>query len=178
MRLPVTSLVASLFAVLVLAAPATADHDPVRFWSVSKLEHGTGAVPVRSGAQVGGKLQQSVDVGRVVFNLPLPEPYWTFLPRDRAFGSVFSNASGAQYSVLSQAPPPNPFRIGSPNGTVTHLDESLDTTFDGDGKLTADFHGRGEFGQDVAIDAHDRIVAGGYTANGGDTEFALLRAAP
>jgi serralysin len=59
-----------------------------------------------------------------------------------------------------------------------HADGTLDTSFDGDGKLTADFHGRGEFGQGVAIDAHDRIVAGGYTANGADTEFALLRAGP
>jgi Domain of unknown function (DUF5122) beta-propeller len=47
---------------------------------------------------------------------------------------------------------------------------ALDTT------LTADFHGRGEFGQDVALDASGRIVAAGYTADGGDTEFALLRA--
>ena len=95
----------------------------MRFWSVSKVEHGTGEVPVQSGAQVGGKLQQSVDVGRVVFNLPLHAPYWYFLPRDRAFGSLFSNASGAQYSVMATAPAPNPMRIGTPNGTVTHLDE-------------------------------------------------------
>jgi uncharacterized delta-60 repeat protein len=54
----------------------------------------------------------------------------------------------------------------------------LDTSFDGDGILAADFHGRGEFGQDVAIDAAGRIVAAGYTANGPDTEFALLRANP
>ena len=44
--------------------------------------------------------------------------------------------------------------------------------------LTADFHGRGEFGQDVALDAAGRIVAAGYTANGADTEFALMRANP
>lgn len=44
--------------------------------------------------------------------------------------------------------------------------------------VTADFHGRGEFGQDVAIDAQGRIVAAGYTANGGDTEFALMRVFP
>ena len=38
------------------------------------------------------------------------------------------------------------------------------------------FHGRGEFGQDLAFDAAGRIVAAGYTANGSDTEFALMRA--
>ena len=53
-----------------------------------------------------------------------------------------------------------------------------DASFDGDGILTADFHGRGEYGQDVALDAQGRIVAAGYTANGPDTEFALLRAIP
>ena len=53
-----------------------------------------------------------------------------------------------------------------------------DTTFDGDGILTADFHGRGEFGEDVALDAEGRIVAAGYTADGADTEFALMRANP
>ena len=32
-------------------------------------------------------------------------------------------------------------------------DGTLDTSFDGDGILTADFHGRGDFGQDVALDS-------------------------
>jgi uncharacterized delta-60 repeat protein len=57
-------------------------------------------------------------------------------------------------------------------------DGTLDTSFDGNGMLTVDFHGRGEFGQDVALDADGRIVAAGYTANGSDTEFALMRANP
>jgi len=57
-------------------------------------------------------------------------------------------------------------------------DGTLDPTFDGDGILTADFHGRGEFGQDLALDAAGRIVAAGYTANGADTQFALMRANP
>ena len=59
-----------------------------------------------------------------------------------------------------------------------NADGTLDTGFDGDGILTADFHGRGEFGQDLALDAAGRIVAAGYTANGADTEFALLRTNP
>ena len=70
-----------------------------------------------------GKLQESVDLGRVVFNLPLHAPYWYFLPRDRAFGSLFSSADGRQYSVLAQAPPPNPLRAGAAKGAITHLDE-------------------------------------------------------
>jgi uncharacterized delta-60 repeat protein len=59
----------------------------------------------------------------VVFNLPLPNPYWSLLPRDRAFGALFSRADGAQYSVLAQAPTPNPLHVGAVKGTVTHLDE-------------------------------------------------------
>ena len=57
-------------------------------------------------------------------------------------------------------------------------DGTPDASFDGDGIVTADFHGRGEFGQDVALDSGGRIVAAGYAANGADTDFALLRANP
>jgi uncharacterized delta-60 repeat protein len=124
MRLPVRLVAVSLGAVLLFAAPAVAaDHAPVRFWSVSKVEQGVGEVPVQSGAQVGGKLQQYARLGRSVFNLPLPAPYWYFLPRDSAFGSVFSDETGKQYSVLAQAPVPNPMRIGTPKGGIAHLDE-------------------------------------------------------
>jgi hypothetical protein len=57
-------------------------------------------------------------------------------------------------------------------------DATPDTSFGGGGIITADFHGRGEFGQDLALDAASRIVAAGYTANGAETEFALLRTNP
>jgi uncharacterized delta-60 repeat protein len=57
-------------------------------------------------------------------------------------------------------------------------DGTLDTTFDGDGFLTSDFHGLGDFGHDVAIDSQGRIVAAGSTANGSDDEFALMRVNP
>ena len=57
-------------------------------------------------------------------------------------------------------------------------DGTLDTTFATNGIITADFHGRGEFGEDVAVDSQGRIVAAGYTANGADIEFALMRANP
>jgi uncharacterized delta-60 repeat protein len=57
-------------------------------------------------------------------------------------------------------------------------DGTPDTSFDGDGTLTADFHGRGDLGQDVALDAQGRIVAAGYTADGSGTEFALMRVNP
>ena len=76
MRVPLRSVAVSLGALLLLAAPAAAapDHDPVRLWSVSKVEQGAGEVPVQSGAQVGDRLFKTVRLGRVVFNLPLPSP--------------------------------------------------------------------------------------------------------
>ncbi|HSD03595.1 MAG TPA: Calx-beta domain-containing protein, partial [Gaiellales bacterium] len=57
-------------------------------------------------------------------------------------------------------------------------DGTLDPGFASNGILTADFHGAGDFGQDVALDGAGGIVAAGYTADGPDTEFALLRANP
>jgi uncharacterized delta-60 repeat protein len=57
-------------------------------------------------------------------------------------------------------------------------DGTLDTGFGAGGIITADFHGKGEFGQDVALQPDGKIVAAGYTANGFDTEFALIRINP
>lgn len=126
-HLPTVIGLAAVAALLALAAPVAAAPnsagDPVRFWSVTRIDRGAGEAPVGNGAQVGGKLQEMADVGPVAFNLPLVAPYWNFLPRDRAFGSVFSSSDGAQYSVLAQAPSPNPLRLGAPIGAVTRLDE-------------------------------------------------------
>ena len=63
---------------LVVAAPAAAatDQSPVRLWSVSKVAQGTGEASVRQGTQVGGTLRETVEIGRLVFNLPLHAPYW------------------------------------------------------------------------------------------------------
>lgn len=44
--------------------------------------------------------------------------------------------------------------------------------------VTADFHGKGEFGQDIAAQADGKLIAAGFTANGFDTEFALIRVNP
>jgi hypothetical protein len=57
-------------------------------------------------------------------------------------------------------------------------DGGVDVGFGNAGKVTADFHDKGEFGQDVAIQADGKIIAAGYTANGIDTEFALMRINP
>jgi uncharacterized delta-60 repeat protein len=43
------------------------------------------------------------------------------------------------------------------------------------GIFTADFHGRGDFGQDLAIDSKSRVIAVGGTGSGSGTDFALAR---
>lgn len=67
------------------------------------------------------------------------------------------------------------------SGTVEDLalaaykpDGSLDD-FGRGGIFTADFHGRGDFGQDLVIDSNNRVIAVGGTASGAGTEFALTR---
>ncbi len=55
-----------------------------------------------------------------------------------------------------------------------NADGSLDTSFDGDGKVTTNFEGR-EYAGDVAIQANGRIVAAGSTNDGSQGDFALSR---
>ena len=57
-------------------------------------------------------------------------------------------------------------------------DGTLDTSFATNGILTADFHGASDSGDALAIDSQGRIVAAGSTVDGGDPEFALMRANP
>jgi uncharacterized delta-60 repeat protein len=57
-------------------------------------------------------------------------------------------------------------------------DLTLDPGFGSGGRLTVDFHGKGDLGEDVALDAAGRIVAAGLTATGTRTELALVRANP
>ena len=127
------ALAALVAALLVFAAGAAAAPKPraqgvpLWFWEVDKVTQGGGTQWVQKGSQLGGHLggplHKAVRLGRVVFNLPLPDPYWTSLPRNDAFGSMFASADGAQYSVLGQSPSPNPLRSGVSKGTISHLDE-------------------------------------------------------
>ena len=54
-------------------------------------------------------------------------------------------------------------------------DGSLDSTFDGDGKLTAAIGGATDVANSVAVQPDGRIVAAGYADNGSNFDFALLR---
>ena len=55
-------------------------------------------------------------------------------------------------------------------------DGSLDTTFDGDGKLTTDFGTLfGDFANSVAVQTDGKIVVAGIASGGGQSDFALAR---
>ena len=55
---------------------------------------------------------------------------------------------------------------------------SLDTLFSGDGKLTTDFFGYGDYCKALAIQPDGKIVAVGYASNGNDDDIALARYLP
>ena len=52
---------------------------------------------------------------------------------------------------------------------------SLDTTFDGDGKLITDVQGRVDKATDVAIQSDGKILVAGYSNNENNSDFALVR---
>jgi uncharacterized delta-60 repeat protein len=55
-----------------------------------------------------------------------------------------------------------------------NIDGSLDTTFDGDGKVTLDL-GFSEFGQSVTVQPDGNILVAGYITNGSDYDLAVVR---
>jgi uncharacterized delta-60 repeat protein len=52
---------------------------------------------------------------------------------------------------------------------------SLDTSFDGDGKVTTAFGSNSELVYDIAIDSSNRLIVAGWTTVGGNPDFALAR---
>jgi uncharacterized delta-60 repeat protein len=56
-----------------------------------------------------------------------------------------------------------------------YADGSLDTSFDGDGKVTTDFDAGLDFGYAVATQGEGRIVVAGYADVSGTRDFALAR---
>ena len=56
-----------------------------------------------------------------------------------------------------------------------NTDGSLDTTFDGDGRVTTDFAGSTDQANGVVIQGDGKIVAAGYALVSGNFDFALAR---
>jgi uncharacterized delta-60 repeat protein len=56
-----------------------------------------------------------------------------------------------------------------------NTDGSLDTSFDGDGKVITAIGGAADYAVSVAIQSDGKIVAAGYSNNGSNFDFALVR---
>jgi uncharacterized delta-60 repeat protein len=56
-----------------------------------------------------------------------------------------------------------------------NTDGNLDNTFDSDGRVTTDFGSGNDEGISVAIQSNGKIVVAGYSYNGSDYDFALVR---
>ena len=52
---------------------------------------------------------------------------------------------------------------------------SLDTTFDGDGKLTTAVGASNDYGRSVALQSDGKIIVAGYSSNGTNNDFAVVR---
>jgi uncharacterized delta-60 repeat protein len=56
-----------------------------------------------------------------------------------------------------------------------NTDGSLDTSFNGNGKVTTDIAGGNDSGESVAVQSDGKIVVAGYSNGGGNSDFALVR---
>jgi uncharacterized delta-60 repeat protein len=56
-----------------------------------------------------------------------------------------------------------------------NVDGTLDTTFDGDGKLTTAIGAGNDYGRSVIQQADGKLVVAGYSDNGSNSDFALVR---
>lgn len=56
-----------------------------------------------------------------------------------------------------------------------NVDGSLDTTFDGDGRVITDDEYSGEQARSLAIQADGKIIVAGYSGNGSNDDFTLVR---
>ena len=64
-------------------------------------------------------------------------------------------------------------------GTLMHaMDGTLDTTFDGDGKVTTPIGTSTDQARSIAIQTDGKIIAAGFSNNGTNNDFALVRYNP
>lgn len=86
----------------------------------------------------------------------------------RADGKIVAAGYGRDWSDMNAN-----FAVARYNANGT-----LDTSFSGDGKQTADFSGFNDYGRAVAIQTDGKIVVAGYAFNGTENDIALVRYLP
>ena len=105
---------------------------------------------------------------------------------DQAFGLVKTDLShrefGDDFAEDLALEPDGGIVVVGRNTSDTFNDLAI-VRYDADGglrgdPLLVDFHGTGDVGTDVAVDADGRIVAAGFAPNGFTNEFVLARALP
>ena len=99
---------------------------------------------------------------------------------DTAFvtADVLANDTDPEGDPLSIAGFDTSATIGLVTYTPPLPAEALDTTFDGDGKVTTDFFGAPDYGHALALQPDGKLIIAGYTYNGGIADFALARYNP
>jgi uncharacterized delta-60 repeat protein len=159
---------------------------------------GTGKVTTAIGASddAGNSVIQQVDGKLVVAGYSSNGSNWDFaLVRYNADGSLdtsfdgdgkvttdFGASTDAGNSVIQQADGKLVVAGYSDNGgnydfalVRYNADGSLDTGFDGDGKVTTDIGGSNDVGNSVIQQADGKLVVAGYSYNGSNWDFALAR---
>ena len=99
---------------------------------------------------------------------------WRLTPvgsdNDRAYGVAVDGSGNIVLAGETDA-------SGGPDVAVVRYTSTgaLDTSFDSDGKVTTAIGSAGDRGRAVRIDANGKIVVGGYSYNGSDQDFAVVR---
>jgi len=179
----VAAVVASLGALLLLAAPALAarDGDPLRTWELSKITRSLGPIPANTGTQQHGEVLKRAKLGVAPFRFPETDN------AGAAIDKMFSSADGSHYDVLTQAPSPIVSDPRSVRGGISDLQQlQAYRKQSGDATLTITIteailraidenHDRPECPQDVAdcprLKANVFFNVRAYTASVNDSPF-------
>ena len=99
-------------------------------------------------------------------------------------GKVVTNFGGNDYALSGTVQPDGKIVVAgySSNGSENDIalvrynaDGSLDTSFGNDGSVTTSLGASNDVGQSVAVQADGKIIVAGYSENGSDYDFALVR---
>ena len=138
------------------------------------VEHGG---PTGPNSDYIGLDSFSYDAGTCVSPSPTITPTASSTP----YVTPSSNPTPTNTPTATPTNSPSPVPTNTPTDTPTPTPRTcsspgaLDTTFDNDGKVTTAVLSFGDFARSVAIQTDGKIVAAGYSYNGSDYDFALVR---